>query len=1240
MRLSYRILKYLVITLLTLFILLSSSLYLFVKTETGSRYLLNFIPGLTVEGSQGTLSNGWTAKKLIWQDETIKVTVINPTLDWYASCLFKVNICIDKLTAEQINIDLTEEQEDSNKKQTTDSSITLPAINLPVSIYITQVSINKVNLNKQQLINDIELTNAFYQNSTVTFEKLTANYQGKAYADLQGNIQLTHHWPLQLQGKLQLDNLLQQPWSINVEATGELQKKLLINITSQGYLQAEINGSANVLNEKIPAQLNLIVNDFFPKNVPDLPHSLLIKQLKLNLQGDLQQGYALQSNASFAGNTAPVTLSILGLLTEQGLQLHPLKLNTTEQKLITINGQVAWQPELRADATINLQDFPWQELYPLESPLPVILQNLHATLNYQKDTYQTSIEAKLLGPAGNFSLTTEATGDLKQITLKNLQINTPDKGAITGQAKINFDPTIDWLADLNIKSINPNYWLAELSGLLNGTVHSEGSLINDDINTKTTVDIQGTLRNQKTIIKAQLLAKQQQWKIPELHMQVGNNQLQGHAELNKQLQAQIDLNLPTLHQIYPSLAGNLRGKINITGTLEKPQGNVNLTGQKLAYDQQRINQLQLTAELNQKQQATLQLQTNQINVADANLGNLTINGSGNLNKQQLSVNLTGGIVTLLTSISSQQDQKNNWNIAINQLKIHSYDQNWQTQQPITMKYSNNGSLTINPHCLQSQKATLCAIDQQKILPTPQISYKLANFPLQDLNPWFPKDFNWQGILSANITFKLPKQGPSGIIEISTDKGTFKLRDASDDSWHDFSYKTLSVTSNLTPNKITSNLKFASSSLGDIQAEVELNPLRKNKPIAGNFNIKEFNLKALQPFVPEIEQLTGKVHGQGTISGTLTKPYISGKIAINDGNLMGDLPITIEQFQFMALVEGEDLNIKGHWKSGKQGAGSIRGHLNWSEEDLDMDITVQGKHLPVVVMPYAELEANTHLKLHMKDNTLFLSGSVDLPKGEIKVRDLPPSTVKPSSDVIIVTNETNDPQHPPFQLNMDIKVSIGDDRVTFSGFGLTSNIKGHLNIGKNLLTQGEISLKDGQYRAYGQRLEIHRARMLFTGSLTDPILDIEAIRIVGDVTAGLRLTGLASQPTITIFSNPSMNQEQALSYIILGRPMSTGDNNMLAQAAVALGVYGGSSILGEVADKVGIKEFQIDTSTSGDATSVVASGKITNDLSIHYGVNIFNSMNTIMLRYQLTKRLYIEAASGASSSLDLFYKRSF
>ncbi|MBD3736370.1 MAG: translocation/assembly module TamB domain-containing protein, partial [Pseudomonas balearica] len=344
----------------------------------------------------------------------------------------------------------------------------------------------------------------------------------------------------------------------------------------------------------------------------------------------------------------------------------------------------------------------------------------------------------------------------------------------------------------------------------------------------------------------------------------------------------------------------------------------------------------------------------------------------------------------------------------------------------------------------------------------------------------------------------------------------------------------------------------------------------------------------------------------------------------------------------AAIDGQRMRFDGSWRSGESGQGQLDGTFGWQGQP-DLALNVRGQRLPIVVEPYAELEAAPDLKITLENSELMIRGQVKVPRGEITVRDLPPSTVTVSNDAVIVGEEAEQPAT-PVQVRMDVDVEVGQERLRFSGFGLTADLAGYLHIGDDLDTRGELQLNNGRYRAYGQRLTIRRARLLFTGPLSQPYLDIEAIRRVEahDVVAGLRITGSAQQPRVDVFAEPAMSQEQALSYLILGRPLGSdsGDNNLLARAAIGLGLAGSSSLTSGLASRLGIEDFQLDTEGSGTQTSVVASGQLTDRLTLRYGVGVFEPSNTIGLRYRLTKRLFLEAASGLASSLDLFYRRDF
>ncbi|MER1156953.1 translocation/assembly module TamB domain-containing protein, partial [Pseudomonas aeruginosa] len=63
--------------------------------------------------------------------------------------------------------------------------------------------------------------------------------------------------------------------------------------------------------------------------------------------------------------------------------------------------------------------------------------------------------------------------------------------------------------------------------------------------------------------------------------------------------------------------------------------------------------------------------------------------------------------------------------------------------------------------------------------------------------------------------------------------------------------------------------------------------------------------------------------------------------------------------------------------------------------LNVALNIRGNRLPVVVDPYAQLEVEPDLKIGMAGQELAISGKVLVPRGDITIRQLPPSTVKVS-----------------------------------------------------------------------------------------------------------------------------------------------------------------------------------------------------------------------------------------------------
>jgi len=185
--------------------------------------------------------------------------------------------------------------------------------------------------------------------------------------------------------------------------------------------------------------------------------------------------------------------------------------------------------------------------------------------------------------------------------------------------------------------------------------------------------------------------------------------------------------------------------------------------------------------------------------------------------------------------------------------------------------------------------------------------------------------------------------------------------------------------------------------------------------------------------------------------------------------------------------------------------------------------------------------------------------------------------------------------------------------------------------------------NGTYRSYGQNLLIRDGRLTFIGPLEQTAVTVEAVRRVDNILAGLRVDGSLQNPTTTLFSEPSLPEEEILSYVVLGRSLEFGetdDSEMLTNAAVFMGISNGRNFSKNIAENLGIQDFYLTSTGSGEETQVMLSGRLNNRLLVRYGVGVFNAVNTLFLRYDLAEQLYIETTQGLERAIDIFYSFEF
>ena len=308
---------------------------------------------------------------------------------------------------------------------------------------------------------------------------------------------------------------------------------------------------------------------------------------------------------------------------------------------------------------------------------------------------------------------------------------------------------------------------------------------------------------------------------------------------------------------------------------------------------------------------------------------------------------------------------------------------------------------------------------------------------------------------------------------------------------------------------------------------------------------------------------------------------------------------------------------------------------------------------------AKLTISPNVEITASPKLLELSGNIEIPKARISIESLPESAVEVSGDEVILDGKAKRtlPQNIPAEtrsgmaVKSDLKIHIGDD-VSLKAYGLKTNLNGLLSVRQekgNLGLYGEVNLKNGRYASFGQDLIIRKGLISFVGRPSQPFLNIEAIRNPeamedNSVTAGVKVTGLAGSPSMTVFSEPGMPQDQALAYILTGRSLeNSGDassSGSVGAALLGMGLAKTGNVVGGIGKAFGIKDLNLGTQGVGDSSKVVVSGNITPRLQVKYGVGLFDGLAEVTLRYRLLPQLYVQSVSGVNQAFDLLYQFEF
>ena len=455
---------------------------------------------------------------------------------------------------------------------------------------------------------------------------------------------------------------------------------------------------------------------------------------------------------------------------------------------------------------------------------------------------------------------------------------------------------------------------------------------------------------------------------------------------------------------------------------------------------------------------------------------------------------------------------------------------------------------------------------------------------------------------------------------------------------------------------------------------------KTQDIKGSLSLNVNSFAFLENLNAGISKAQGQLQAILKASGTLSKPIVEGTISLDKaGFLIPQLGLNLNPIQ---------INIKSHEKHW-----DAVGSLNAEGKSLTLkgqgefipkltgSINIEGEHFPLAKTNDYFINVSPQLVLNLSPKSIDLTGTVLIPSAEIKQPSFSKS-VSLSEDVVFAGAEAPAPTN-PLHINTDIQLKMGD-QVALDVKGLKGFLDGVIHLRQlpqgPLKANGELDVREGQYKAYGQDLAIEEGQLIFTGGLiNNPGIHVRAIRrfnntaaslsgsnelldfnvtnsqaldVGNSTTVGIEVSGRIKSPKIDLFSvPPTLSQADILSMLLLGKPIKYADKaggQLLLSAVSSLNLGSGTNgaqLLDQLKQTLGV-DVNIQSTTKinqqthqiSESSSVVVGKSVSKRLYVSYNFGLAQAdVNVLTITYLLNKFLSIQVnASTTASGIDLLY----
>jgi len=450
--------------------------------------------------------------------------------------------------------------------------------------------------------------------------------------------------------------------------------------------------------------------------------------------------------------------------------------------------------------------------------------------------------------------------------------------------------------------------------------------------------------------------------------------------------------------------------------------------------------------------------------------------------------------------------------------------------------------------------------------------------------------------------------------------------------------------------------FTGRGLGEIRGRLRARTAPERRwpddeaPIEGQIRARVPDIGIWAHWVPPGWRLTGELATTAQVGGRFAAPTYTGELSgkgLGVRNLLQG--VNVRDGQLLVRLAGSSAQIETFTLRGGDGRVSLTGQADLGEKP-GARLRLEADKFRVLGRVDRMLTASGQAELTLASSSARLDGRFRIDEGLFDfTRADAPSL---DEDVTVRGTETPDETAPAgaqadgrgrnqrFVMGVDIDLGT---QLRAKGRGVDTGLGGSVRITNpngRLAVNGTIQSVGGTYAAYGQKLELEKGVLAFSGPPDNPWLDIWALRPNLDIRVGLQVSGPLQGLRVRLFSDPEMSETDKLSWLVLGRAsdgLGRNDTALLQRAAIALLSGEGEAPTDAFMRRLGIDELSLKQSDGEVRETVVSLGKqLSRRWYLGYERGVNATTGTWQLIYRAAQRFTLRAQSGLENSLDLIW----